>query len=123
MDSVDDLSSHWLVRTTSTWDSGVGPMRCSLVRGLFRRQQYCGLRRDWTAYSGSGRWFCFTGQPRTVQEYKGQGSKVPLYLAFRPADGLSVELEGWNLAYRIAAVGHSLTRCMPLWRSERAVLH
>src|SRR3954466_2560476 len=31
-------------------------------------------------YSGSGRWVCFTGQPRTAQEYKGQGSKVPSYL-------------------------------------------
>ena len=80
MDSADDLSSHWLVRTTSTWDYGVGPVRCSLVRGLFRRRQYRGVRRDWTAYSGSGRWVCFTGQPRTAQEYKGQGSKVPLYL-------------------------------------------
>ena len=43
MDSVDDLSSHWLVRTTSTGDYGVGPLRCGLVRGLFRRQLYHGL--------------------------------------------------------------------------------
>src|ERR1044071_5253063 len=43
MDSADDLSSHWLVRTTSTWDYGVGPLRCSLVRGLFRHQLYLGL--------------------------------------------------------------------------------
>ena len=43
MDSADDLSSHWLVRTTSTWDYGVGPLHCSLVRGLFRRQLYLGL--------------------------------------------------------------------------------
>src|ERR1043165_8293806 len=71
-------------------------------------------------YSGSGRWVCFTGQPRTVQEYKGQGSKVPLYLGFRPADGLSVELEGWTPAYRIDSVGCALTRYMPPWRSERA---
>src|SRR3954467_12025499 len=75
--------------------------------------------RAWTSYSGSGRWVCFTGQPRTVQEYKGQGSKVPLYLGFRPADGLSVELEGWTLASWIASVGNSLTRCTPPWRSER----
>src|SRR4051812_4838136 len=32
--SADDLSSHWLVRTTSTWDYGVGPPRCGLVRKL-----------------------------------------------------------------------------------------
>src|SRR4051812_28300276 len=57
-----------------------------------------------------------------MQEYKGQWSKVPLYLGFRLADGLFVELDGWTLAYRIASVGHSLTRCMPPWRSERAVL-
>src|SRR3954465_4253382 len=121
MGQVDDLSgSSCPLRTTSTWDYGVGPLRCSLVRGLFRRQQYCGLRRDWTAYSSSGRWVCFTGQPRTMQEYKGQGSKVPLYLGLRPADGLSVELEGWTSAYWIASVGHSLTRCTPPWRSERA---
>ena len=80
MDSADDLSSHWLVRTTSTWDYGVGPLRCGLVRGLFNCQQYHGPRRDWTAYFGGGRWVYFTGQPRTAQEYKGQGSKVPLYL-------------------------------------------
>src|SRR3954470_15772653 len=81
MGQVDDLSG-WScpLRTTSTWDYGVGPLRCGLVRGLFRRQQYCGLRRVWTAYFGSGRWVCFTGQPRTTQGYKGQGSKVPLYL-------------------------------------------
>src|SRR3954463_7584369 len=59
--------------------------------------------RAWTAYSGSGRWVRFTVQPRTVQEYKGRGSKVPLCLGFRPADGLSVELEGWTVAYRIAS--------------------
>src|ERR1044071_5156054 len=74
----------------------------------------------WTAYSGSGRWVCFTGQPRTVQEYKGQGSKVPLYLGFRSADGLSVELEGWTPAYRIDLVGCALTRYTPPWISERA---
>src|SRR3954465_6822087 len=73
MDSADELSGYMPIRTASTWDYGVGPLCCSLVRGLFRRQQYRGLRRDWTAYSGSGRWVCFTGQPRTVQEYKGQG--------------------------------------------------
>src|SRR3954466_15097523 len=120
MGQVDDLSgSSCRIRTASTWDYGVGPLRCSLVRGLFRRQQYRGLRRDWTAYSGSGRSVCFTGQPRTVQEYKGQGSKVPLYLGLRPADGLSVEPEGWTSAYRIASVVCSLTRCTPPWRSER----
>src|SRR3954465_14331456 len=43
MDSADDLSSHCLVCTTSTWDYGVGPLRCSLVRGLFRHQLYLGL--------------------------------------------------------------------------------
>src|ERR1043165_5908402 len=80
MYSADNFSNHWLVRTTSTWDFGVGPLRCGLVRGLFRHQQYRGLRRVWTAYYGSGRWVCFTGQPCTAQEYKGQGSKLPLYL-------------------------------------------
>src|SRR4051812_46178143 len=120
MGSADDLSGYIPIGTASTWDYSVGPLRCSLVRGLFRHQQYRGMRRDWTAYSGSGRWVCFTGQPHTMQEYKGQGSKVPLYLGFKPADGLSVELEGWTSAYRIASVGCSLTRCTPPWRSECA---
>src|SRR3954462_10341211 len=74
--------------------------------------------RAWTTYSGSGRWVCFTGQSRTVQEYKGRGSKVPLCLGFRPADGLSVKLERWTATYRIASVGHSLTRCKAPLRSE-----
>src|SRR3954466_14513213 len=113
MGSADDLSILLAYMHYLTWDYGVGPLRCSLVRGIFRRQQYRGLRRVWTTYSGNGRWVCFTGQPRTMQEYKGQGSKVPLYLGFRPADGLSVELKGCISAYRIASVGHSLTRCTP----------
>src|ERR1043165_6040562 len=81
MDLADDLTGHWFVRTNSTWDYGVGPLRCGLVRGLFRRLPYLGLIAGLgPPYSGSGRWVCFTGQPRTAQEYKGQGSKVPLYL-------------------------------------------
>src|SRR4051812_23914843 len=62
---------------------------------------------------------CFTGQPRTVQEYVGVGVQSPAYLGFRPADGLSVVLEGWTMLCRIASVGHSLTRCTPPWRSVR----
>src|SRR3954470_16659226 len=122
MGQVDDLSgSTCPIRTTSTRDYGVGPLRCSLVRWLFRRQLYLGLIAGLgPPTSGSGRWVCFTGKPRTVQEYKGRGSKVPLCLGFRPEDGLSVELEGWTATYWIASVGHSLTRCTPPWRSERA---
>ena len=41
--SADDLSGYMPIRTTSTWDYDVGPLRCGLVRGLFRRQQCCGL--------------------------------------------------------------------------------
>ena len=80
MDSAYDLSGYMPIHIASTWDYGVGPLHGSLVRGLIGRQQYRRLRRVWTAYSGSGRWVCFTAQPRTMQEYKGQGSKVPLYL-------------------------------------------
>src|SRR4051812_29895573 len=43
MDSADDLSGYMPIRTASTWDYSVGPLRCSLVRGLFRRQLYLGL--------------------------------------------------------------------------------
>ena len=78
---MDDLSGYMPIRTASTWYYSVGPLRCSLVRGLFRRQLYLGLIVGLgPPYSGSGRWVCFTGQPRTVLEYKEKGSKVPLYL-------------------------------------------
>src|SRR3954466_1078266 len=63
----------------------------------------------------------FTGQPRTVQEYVGVGVQSLAYLGFRPADGLSVELEGWTTLCRIASVGHSLIRCTPHWRSVRCI--
>src|SRR3954468_6872260 len=52
-----------------------------------------------------------------VQKTRVQSSFV---LRIRPADGLSVELEGWTPAYRIDSVGCALTRCTPPWRSERA---
>src|SRR3954470_14302963 len=52
-----------------------------------------------------------------VQRTRVQSSFV---LRSRPADGLSVELEGWTPAYRIASVGCSLTRCTPRRRSECA---
>src|ERR1044071_6064738 len=52
-----------------------------------------------------------------VQRTRVQSSFV---LRSRPADGLSVKLEGWTPAYRIASVGCSLTRCTSPWRSERA---
>src|SRR3954464_12573619 len=81
MDSTDDLRGRWLVRTNSMWDYGVPPLRCGLVRELLRHQLYLGLIAGiGPPYSGSWRWVCFTGQPRTAQEYKGQGSKVLLYL-------------------------------------------
>src|ERR1041385_537766 len=123
MDQVDDLSgSSCPLRTTSTWDYGVGPLHCSLVRWLFRRQLYLGLIAGLgppTPVVGGG-----SASPAShvlCRSTKGRGSKVPLCLGFRPADGLSVELEGWTSAYRIASVGNSLTRCTPPWRSERVV--
>src|SRR4051812_41140148 len=57
--------------------------------------------------------------PRTVQEYVRVGIQGPVYLGFRPADGLSVEFERWDVECRIASMGHSLTRCTPHWRSVR----
>ena len=76
MDSADDLSSHWLVCTTSTWDYGVGPLRCSLVRGLFRRQLYLGLIAGLgplTPVVGSGSPSLATHAPR--MSTKGKGPK------------------------------------------------
>ena len=79
----------------------------------------------------AGKWCCLL-RARVVFAYAspaslapcrstvGQGSKVPAYLGFRPADDLSVEFERWATACRIASVGHSLTRCAPPWRSVRA---
>src|ERR1041385_4227230 len=94
------------------------PLLRSVVRGLFRRQQYCGLI--------AGKWCCliwicfnFNGQPRTVQEYVRVGVQGPAYLGFRPADGLSVEFERWAMKCRIASVKRSLTRFPPPWRSVR----
>src|SRR3954471_8448853 len=101
------------------------PLLRSVVRGLFRRQQYRGLRREVVLSYFLARWcliwicFNFTGQPRTVQEYVRVGVQSPAYLGFRPADGLSVEFEGWATLCRIASVGHSLTRSEPRWRSVR----
>ena len=53
-------------------------------------------------------------------EYGRVRVQNPAYLGVRPADGLSVEFEGWATTCRIASVGHSLTRCAPPWRSMRA---
>src|SRR3954465_15505873 len=108
MDSADDLSGYMPIRTASTWDYGVGPLRCSLVRGLFRCQLYLGLiagHGPLTPVVGSGSASPASHVP--CRSTKDRGPKF-LYLGFRPADGLSVELEGWTSAYRIASVGHSL---------------
>src|SRR3954462_10709218 len=73
-DSADDLSSHWLVRTTSTWDYSVGPLRCGLVRGIFRHQQYCGLLAGIgppTPVVGGGSASLATHAPRRITKDKG----------------------------------------------------
>src|ERR1041385_3134802 len=101
------------------------PLLHSLVRGLFRRQQYCGLHREVVLSYLLVRWcliwicFNFTGQPRTVQEYVWVGVQGSAYLGFRAADGLSVEFERWATKCRIASVARSLTRFPPPWRSVR----
>src|SRR3954464_11427154 len=118
MDSADDLIGYMPIRTASMWDYGVGPLCCNLVRGLFRRQQYRGLIAGIgppTPVVGGGSSSPATHAPCRSTKDRVQSSYV---LRSRPADGLSVELEGWTSAYRIASVGHSLTRCTPPWRSE-----
>src|SRR4051812_32012311 len=105
MGQVDDLSSLLAYTHYLTWDYGMGPLRCSLVRGLFRRQQCCGLiGGKWCClcWCSCGICFClrFPGQSRTMQEYVRVGVLGSAYIGFRPADGLSVELEGWTSAYR-----------------------
>src|SRR3954471_9366209 len=96
------------------------PLLRSVVQGLFRRQQYRGLRREVVLSYFLARWcliwiwFNFTGQPRTVQEYVRVGVQGPAYLGIRPADGLSVEFERWATKCRIASVECSLKRFPPL---------
>src|SRR3954467_12686435 len=64
---------------------------------VFRYQQYRGLRREVVELSYlPGRvylhllWFCFTGQPRTVQEYVRVRVQSPAYIGYSPTDDLSV---------------------------------
>src|ERR1041384_8126260 len=97
MGQVDDLSgSSWPLRTTSMWDYGVGPLRCSLVRGIFRCQLYLGLIAGLgplTPIVGSGSASPASHVPRRSTKDRGQSSFV---LRSRPADGLFVEIEGWT---------------------------
>src|SRR3954464_3939151 len=65
---------------------------------VFRRQQYRGLRREVVELSYLPRrvylhllWFCFTGQPRTVQEYVRVRVQSPAYIGYSPADDISVD--------------------------------
>src|SRR3954467_9143563 len=112
---------HYLPVGICVW---APPLR-SVVRGLFIRQQYRGLRREVVLSYLLARWciiwifFNFTGQPRTVQEYVGVRVQSPAYIGYCPADGLSVWFERWATKCRIASVEHSLTRCPPPWRSVR----
>src|SRR3954465_11020052 len=64
---------------------------------VFRYQQYRGLHREVVMLSYlPGRvylhflWFCFTGQPCTVQEYVRVRVQSPAYIGYSPADDLSV---------------------------------
>ena len=65
---------------------------------VFRCQQYRGLRREVVVFSYlPGRvylhllWFCFTGQPCTVQEYVRVRVHSPAYIGYSPANDLSVD--------------------------------
>ena len=77
--------------------------------------------RDWTAYSGSGRWVCYIGHAHTAQEYVGVGVQGPAYLGFRPADGLSVEIEEWTSAYQTPLGRTCLNKEYETRGSERVV--
>src|SRR3954466_4881647 len=76
----------------------VGSPASSSRSRVFRRQQYRGLRREVVVLSYlPGRvylqllWFCFTGQPRTVQEYVRVRVQSPAYIGYSLADDLSVD--------------------------------
>ena len=65
---------------------------------VFRYQQYRGLRREMVVLSYlPGRvylhllLFCFTGQPRTVQEYVRVRVQSPTYIGYSLADDLSID--------------------------------
>src|SRR3954463_3095982 len=83
--------THYLpVGITSLW----APLLRSVVRGLFRRQQYRGLiAGKCVVFLARAVLFLLRlpGHPRTVQEYVRVGVQGPEYLGFRPADGLSVD--------------------------------
>src|ERR1041384_4699699 len=70
------------------------PLLHGLVRGLFRRQQYRGLRREVVLSYLLVRWcliwicFNFTGRPRTMQDYAGVRFRSPVYIGYSPADDL-----------------------------------
>src|SRR3954465_14950768 len=73
------------------------PASWSLLR-VFRYQQYRGLRRQVVVLSYLPRrvylqllWFCFTGQPRTVQEYVRFRVQSLAYIGYSPADDLSID--------------------------------
>ena len=65
---------------------------------VFRCQQYRGLRQEVVVFSYlPGRvylhllWFCFTSQPRIVQEYVRVRVQIPAYIGYSQADDLSVD--------------------------------
>ena len=72
------------IRTASARDNGYGPLRVvCLYRKLFRRHNLCGLIAGIGCYCLAlvmGRWVCFAGQTRNVQEYKGRWARDPCVL-------------------------------------------
>src|SRR4051812_17493493 len=80
------------------WDMEYG-LPCIIVsfEGL-RRQQYRGLRREVVFSSLVSAvcvshlpCICFTGQPRTMQEYVRVRVQSPAYIGYSPTDDLSVD--------------------------------
>src|SRR3954465_82595 len=101
--AADYLSSllactHYLHVGLRVW----APLHRSLVRGSSDVSSTAACAGKWCCLlclsSVICIWFCFcfTGQPRTVQEYVRGRVQSPTYIGYSPADDLSVEFEGWD---------------------------
>src|SRR4051812_49472501 len=91
MDSADDLSSHWLVRTTSTWDYGVALYFVASFEGSSDVSSTAACARIGPPTPVVGGGSASPASHAPCRSALGQGSKVHACLGFRPADGLFVE--------------------------------
>ena len=105
---VSDLSGFMLIRATYTWDYEYGlPCIVVFVRELFRHLIYHGLIAGLAGFLCCDVLFAYAPRPVTHRAgaLRGKGPKSPLCIGYSPADGLSVEFEGWATVCRLSLVG------------------